>query len=712
MAEDKERFRRALDFMKVLGVSNAVVAPLLRRLVKLYDNEWSLIEEENYRVLADSYFDQVESKEAKAPLRVTRNSSRRCAASNEIRETEVHFKETHSVHTKTNRRVTFSPASTIENDSLNHMEDEEKKAQVENDYSKHAAPKQEKAYSRPYELQVECVSYKETLPNDLAHMERGIFKKPRIEAAASPPMVRKLAPDMVMGLHSPKMPSKVKEEPLELPLVMKKRDEIVKKHVAPQPYPIPAAIMSTRQQERQIVVYNKDDESRSRSDDSESKGSLLREKPKKSSALITYTENKGSKQKNESLLKIADTYGDTSDDESAVSMQNGNMQWSKKPPCMKKMCTNDKGKGSTSSSSLILRAKETQGLRLRSSAAVKEEPAGTPDLHHDTYCHNCDDISRGQESVPISLSNELTNERLPPSFCYIKNNITFQDAYVNFALARIGEEGCCAKCSIDCLKKYPPCHCAGESGGEFAYDLKGCLHRRLLDEAIADRQSSSTRNKFCEKGSCLLVQGKNGENSEQCKGHLIRKFVKECWSKCGCDMQCGNRVVQRGIRQRLQVFYVSKGKGWGLRTLEDLPLGTFICEYVGEILTNVELHERNISRKGHTNHYPALLDADLSSETILKDEDLLCLDATNYGNVARFINHRCYDANMVDIPVEIESPDHHYYHIAFFTTRPVQAGEELTWDYCMDFEDVMHPIKAFRCLCGSEHCRGHHYRAR
>lgn len=302
------------------------------------------------------------------------------------------------------------------------------------------------------------------------------------------------------------------------------------------------------------VVYNKDDESRSRSDDSESKGSLLREKPKKSSALITYTEKKGSKQKNESLLKIADTYGDTSDDESAVSMQNGNMQWSKKPPCMKKMCTNDKGKGSTSSSSLILRAKETQGLRLRSSAAVKEEPAGTPDLHHDTYCHNCNDISRGQESVPISLSNELTNEHLPPSFCYIKNNITFQDAYVNFALARIGEEGCCAKCLSDCLKKYPPCHCAGESGGEFAYDLKGCLHRRLLDEAIADRQSSSTRNKFCEKGSCLLVQGKNGENSEQCKGHLIRKFVKECWSKCGCDMQCGNRVVQRGIRQRLQVL--------------------------------------------------------------------------------------------------------------------------------------------------------------
>ena len=83
-----------------------------------------------------------------------------------------------------------------------------------------------------------------------------------------------------------------------------------------------------------------------------------------------------------------------------------------------------------------------------------------------------------------------------------------------------------------------------------------------------------------------------------------------------------------------------KRKGWGVRTLEDLPAGTFVCEYVGEILTNMELDIRNNARKGHSNHYPVLLDSDWSSETMLKDEELLCLDATHYGNVARFINHR------------------------------------------------------------------------
>ncbi|KAL5990351.1 hypothetical protein ACLOJK_011251 [Asimina triloba] len=89
------------------------------------------------------------------------------------------------------------------------------------------------------------------------------------------------------------------------------------------------------------------------------------------------------------------------------------------------------------------------------------------------------------------------------------------------------------------------------------------------------------------------------------------------------------------------VFLTPEGKGWGLRTLEELPKGAFVCEYVGEILTNTELYERNTRCTGDkAHHYPVLLDADWGSEGVLKDEEALCLDATFYGNVARFINHR------------------------------------------------------------------------
>ncbi|GMP96952.1 hypothetical protein CsSME_00045378 [Camellia sinensis var. sinensis] len=150
-----------------------------------------------------------------------------------------------------------------------------------------------------------------------------------------------------------------------------------------------------------------------------------------------------------------------------------------------------------------------------------------------------------------------------------------------------------------------------------------------------------------------------------------------------------------------QVFMTPGGKGWGLRTLEDLPKGAFVCEYVGEILTNAELFERVSKSPSSEEHaYPVLLDADWGSEGVLKDEEALCLDATHYGNVAR-----CFDSNLVEIPVEVETPDYHYYHLAFFTSRKVQALEELTWDYGIDFDDHDHPVKAFKCRCGSKFCR-------
>lgn len=89
------------------------------------------------------------------------------------------------------------------------------------------------------------------------------------------------------------------------------------------------------------------------------------------------------------------------------------------------------------------------------------------------------------------------------------------------------------------------------------------------------------------------------------------------------------------------MYLASEDKGWGLRSLQELPRGTFVCEYVGEIVTNTELYDRTIQTTGNDKHtYPVLLDADWGSEGVLKDEEALCLDATFYGNVARFINHR------------------------------------------------------------------------
>ncbi|KAH7978858.1 hypothetical protein HPB49_007092 [Dermacentor silvarum] len=66
--------------------------------------------------------------------------------------------------------------------------------------------------------------------------------------------------------------------------------------------------------------------------------------------------------------------------------------------------------------------------------------------------------------------------------------------------------------------------------------------------------------------------------------------VYECNSWCHCSRRCYNRVVQNGLRARLQVFKTKKC-GWGIRCLDDLPQGTFICIYSGQLLNEQAANE-------------------------------------------------------------------------------------------------------------------------
>ncbi|XP_017229776.1 probable inactive histone-lysine N-methyltransferase SUVR2 [Daucus carota subsp. sativus] len=324
-------------------------------------------------------------------------------------------------------------------------------------------------------------------------------------------------------------------------------------------------------------------------------------------------------------------------------------------------------------------------------------------LNNGNSVHDVNDLSKGQEKVVVYLQNEINSE-CQLSFNYIPENVIFQKAHVNISLAHI-RESCCSKCSGDCLSSSTPCACADENNGEYAYTSEGLVKEKLLEECISiKREPQNQILLLCKE--CPLERLKNEEKIESCKGHLMRKFIKECWWKCGCSKNCGNRVVQRGIDRKLQVFMTVGGKGWGLRTLESLPKGAFVCEYVGEVITNSELCDRVLQGRNTGSHqYSVPLDANWSTKIVLKDEEALCLDATHYGNVARFINHRCVDSNLIEIPVEVETPDRHYYHLAFFTTREVKALEELTWDYGIDFDDHDRPISTFECLCGSNFCR-------
>lgn len=161
-----------------------------------------------------------------------------------------------------------------------------------------------------------------------------------------------------------------------------------------------------------------------------------------------------------------------------------------------------------------------------------------------------DDITKGTEKVRISLVDEIGNEELP-HFVYFPNNVTYECAYVHVSLARIADEDCCSYCEGDCLSSSVPCECAGSTGGEYAYTVEGLLTQNFLEKCFSLESLDLKHAVYCK--DCPLERAKSSDLPGRCKGHISKKFIKECWRKCGCDMKCGNRVVQRGITRKLQV---------------------------------------------------------------------------------------------------------------------------------------------------------------
>lgn len=48
--------------MSSLGIHESKVKPVLKKLLRLYEKNWELIEEENYRALADAIFEEDENE--------------------------------------------------------------------------------------------------------------------------------------------------------------------------------------------------------------------------------------------------------------------------------------------------------------------------------------------------------------------------------------------------------------------------------------------------------------------------------------------------------------------------------------------------------------------------------------------------------------------------------------------------------------------------
>ncbi|XP_039572543.1 histone-lysine N-methyltransferase SETDB2-like isoform X3 [Passer montanus] len=178
------------------------------------------------------------------------------------------------------------------------------------------------------------------------------------------------------------------------------------------------------------------------------------------------------------------------------------------------------------------------------------------------------DISDGAESVPISFCNNLDHARLP-YFKYRKSS--WPRGYYLNNLSSLFVDSC--DCTDGCIDK-SKCAC-------LQLTARGCSKISLSPSSKRPR----------------------GYRYKRLEGP-VPSGIYECSVLCRCDkLMCQNRVVQHGIQVRLQVFNTEK-KGWGVRCLDDIDKGTFVCTYSGRLMSRAEVlgdAEQELKQKSAVN---------------------------------------------------------------------------------------------------------------
>jgi len=192
--------------------------------------------------------------------------------------------------------------------------------------------------------------------------------------------------------------------------------------------------------------------------------------------------------------------------------------------------------------------------------------------------------------------------------------------------------------------------------------------------------------------------------------HGPRHLIFECNSECACVKAgtCKNQAFQRRQQNPFSfLIFKTDGRGWGLKCLDAIQKGQIVLQYVGEVITLEEFHERenDQERKGK------MYGLELQKEE--KDDNTYCIDSGYVGNHARFINHSC-DPNLyiqriygtANNNLLLNRPE-----VVLIAKRNVRIGEELTFNYQMILEEDIHDNydaaevktdkRKFKCQCGS-----------
>ncbi|PXF45272.1 Histone-lysine N-methyltransferase, H3 lysine-36 and H4 lysine-20 specific [Gracilariopsis chorda] len=200
---------------------------------------------------------------------------------------------------------------------------------------------------------------------------------------------------------------------------------------------------------------------------------------------------------------------------------------------------------------------------------------------------------------------------------------------------------------------------------------------RRSDVACCDCKPSDHGEPSCTDSACLNFASRFLCNPVTCRG--------------------GPRCANTGFHNRklplLRPFFTADQRGWGLRVEEAIKKGSFVIEYIGEIIDRDTLERRLGEAQKQGSHEYYIMD--LTND--------LFVDAKFKGNLSRFINSSC-DPNCATQKWTDSITGQT--HVGIFAKQDIPAGTELTYNYC--FEDFgllgKSQKRSFMCQCGTSSC--------
>ncbi|KAK7864464.1 hypothetical protein R5R35_011697 [Gryllus longicercus] len=166
---------------------------------------------------------------------------------------------------------------------------------------------------------------------------------------------------------------------------------------------------------------------------------------------------------------------------------------------------------------------------------------------------NIKDLSYGCENVPVPCVNDRDHT---------------EPEYVKYSTVRLPMEGVNVNTNPEFLVS---CDCTDD-----CQDKDKCACWQLTIQGTA-------------YGPGGKVDKSVGYNFKRLR-EPVMTGIYECNSRCKCASTCFNRVAQHPLQLRLQVFK-TENRGWGIRCLNDVPHGAFICIYAGRLLTEQGANE-------------------------------------------------------------------------------------------------------------------------